>query len=102
MKQNLTVTDLHYHRNGICGVGFVAAKFTFKENGRIYPAIATIFEINDEGKSTGHCAVLVQENDNEIGIHDTWRGDHFEQDLRDFIKSDAGQKMMFPHLETAI
>ena len=96
--KNLKVTALEYHRNGVGGIGFAVARFTFEETvgAGEFSAVATIFS-SDE-KFTGYCAVLVEGEDGKIDITSKWRGDHFEEELRQFIASAAGQKMMFPFL----
>lgn len=100
-QNKIRVTDLEYHRNGISGVGFVTARFTFKGDGRKrHSAIATVFDSNgDDEKFTGYCSVLVEDSETgKINIHSRWRGDHFERDLRWFIKSAEGHVMMWPSL----
>lgn len=83
MAQRLTFQSLRYHRNGSFGVGYYAARFTC---GRDQLA-AVVF---DEAE---HVAIL------DDGGR-SWRCEDFEQDLRAFIDSAAGQSMAWPTLPT--
>ena len=69
-RKDIRDLRVRYHRNGICGNSFFACSFTFE--GR--PMVATVFE------ASGDCAVL-----DPTDINSRWRGDHFEDILRDHI-----------------
>ena len=78
-KTTLSDIEVAYHRNGVGGAPFHLIKFTRLEKGPDYPKesplIAVVFE--DEGS----VAVIDSKDDNS-----KWRGDYFEQPLRDIIK----------------
>lgn len=91
------ISDVSYHRNGVSGVGFTVVRFKFEENADTYSAVAVLF--NDQsgsGLCNGECAVLIEGEDGRIDIHSKWRGDHFEEELREYIDSEDGKKKMFP------
>ncbi len=98
-EMKIKVSALEYHRNGISGEGFTVARFSFKGEGRSrIEAIATVFNADEDVRRTGYCAVVSLNEQGQPDITSCWRGDHFETDLRFFIESDAGKRMMFPHL----
>ena len=79
----ITVTQLAYHRNGICGNGFYAILFDDAEFG---PMVATLFD------EPGNCAVLqvpmLSEPDKGVAFGvNSWRGDHYEGLLREAVKT---------------
>lgn len=87
MKLIGRVLKIAYHRNGIAGNGFYVV--LFKPSGRYegHPTLflATVFN------EPGNIAVLALDSqrglDNRIiGFADnSWRGDHFEPELREYI-----------------
>lgn len=80
----LTPLLISYHRNGVSGAGFWAV--VFEAEGNDYDndkerMLGTVFE------STGHCAVVSIDRLPDIRFSfNSWRGDHFEPQLRDWIK----------------
>ena len=74
----LTIIDIAHHRNGICGAPFAVVLFedSGPEGSR---KIAILFE------AAYHCAVLdvakLAAGDIAFGSN-SWRGDHYEPDLR--------------------
>jgi hypothetical protein len=78
----LTIIDIAHHRNGICGIPFAVVLFTDtgSEGSR---KVAILFE------QEGHCAVLdvdkLAQGDIAFGSN-SWRGDRFEQPLRNAIR----------------
>ena len=81
----LDIAKTAYHRNGICGEGFHAITFRWKDegNGQHRHMVAILFE------EQGQCAVLdIDElTKDNIGFAqgNSWRGDHFEPDLRETL-----------------
>lgn len=102
MKHVKTVQEVAYHRNGIGGTGFYAVRFTAdiepqsEEDSKIWntPATAGQKDANwlaivfDE---PGSCAVVCLDLIPTCGVKfaggNSWRGDRFEPELRDAIKS---------------
>jgi len=72
----LKIIDITFHRNGVCGAPFSVILFEDEGADR---KVAIIFE------RTGHCAVLAVDKlaagDIAFGSN-SWRGDHYESDLR--------------------
>jgi hypothetical protein len=78
----LTITDIASHRNGICGTPFAVVLFTDTgpEGSR---KVAILFE------QEGHCAVLDVDKLAQGAIafgSNSWRGDRYEQPLRNAIR----------------
>lgn len=76
---NLDVRSVNWHRNGIGGEGFFAILFRDEDVGA--DMVATLFD------GPGQCAVLrvPDLSDPEKGVRfgiNSWRGDHYETDLR--------------------
>jgi hypothetical protein len=82
----LKIDEIACHRNGICGNGFHAVRFHWKpEDGKKSEAFLGI--VFDE---EGSCAVLSLDRIAECGVAfgpNSWRGDHFEGDLRAAINN---------------
>lgn len=74
----IQVQAARYHRNGVAGEGF--HHIAFREGRSALTAI-----LFDE---PGHLAVMDAEGD-------SWRCEDFEDDLRAFLASDAGQHMVW-------
>lgn len=74
----LTVHEIAHHRNGICGEPFYVVRFDDKEAGK--NMIGIVFESNF------HVAVLSADETAKGNIAfargNSWRGDHFQADLR--------------------
>jgi hypothetical protein len=80
---NLEIIGVAHHRNGICGAPFNV--ILFEDAGpQGSRKVAILFE------PEGHCAVLdvdkLAQGDIAFGSN-SWRGDHFEQPLRDAIRN---------------
>ena len=85
----IKIRKIDFHRNGVSGEGFHVATFDWEDKDEdekvVRHMVATIFE------AQGQCAVLdINEllKDN-IGVAEgnSWRGDHFEEELRKEIKN---------------
>lgn len=90
-KVTINVKQIEFHRNGIAGEGFYAILFTSDSDGMggvegdsLF--VATLFD------EPGYCAVLrvpdLSEADKGVtfGIN-SWRGDVFEDELRQAVKN---------------
>lgn len=87
MARTLTLENVAYHRNGICGEGFRVVNFHDSDNG---PMMAVVFPY---GKRD-NCRIAVFNRDklkeDEIGFgHNSWRGDHYETWLQAVIVVDS-------------
>ncbi len=84
----MTIKNLKidYHRNGVSGNGFHVATFNWKDDGekKQRHMVAIIFE------GQGDCAVLdideTAKDNIEFANGNSWRGDHFEDELRKAIE----------------
>ncbi len=87
----IKVTELSYHRNGICGEGFYAVLFDWDDEGTRRKMVASVFD----GK--GRCAVydVAQLADGNIAFAqgNSWRGDNFEPELRKAIKKHTSNRI---------
>lgn len=92
----LTITSSDYHRNGVCGEGFYV--FLFRDNVEKRNMMAVVFPL-DGGKFysvdeknrqewNGRVSVfdvdLVAQGNIVFGVN-SWRGDHYEAELRKYI-----------------
>jgi hypothetical protein len=81
---NLKIKQVSYHRNGVSGEGFHAVLFDWKDEGKLHHMVGTVFD------GAGQCAVYdVQELEKgniAFACGNSWRGDHFEGELREAIK----------------
>lgn len=80
----MVITSLKYHRNGSFGAGYFHARLQWRADGRRYVGTAVIFDASE------HVAVV-----SDGGV--PFRCEDFEDELRTFIASPAGQQMAFPH-----
>lgn len=74
MQSEITVkiTDKQWHRNGVCGIGFVVVEFTFSDGEHTdKPAKMVIFHPEGEGATPEHYAVITDDTSEK------WRGDWF-------------------------
>lgn len=84
MNMIYKVNEIAYHRNGVNGNGFYAAKFTQRNGRQFQHMIAIVFE------EKGNCAVFDQ---SLLGLgnikfsENSWRGDEYEPELREAIES---------------
>jgi hypothetical protein len=91
---NLVVTELHYHRNGVGGAGYYAGRAEWKPEDRIFRVMFVAFISTDAEclEAPGHIAILDQDD-----LDISFRFEDFEADLRKLICSRGGQVMAFPH-----
>ena len=79
-NEEIKVTQIDYHRNGISGEGFTVCLFKYKEGRRVHNMVGILFGRN------GQCAVLdvqeLQDGNIEFAKGNSWRGDYFEPTLR--------------------
>ena len=79
----LTIKEIAYHRNGIGGDGFYVVLFNWREGRKTRHMFATLFDEH------GQCAVLDTDETAQGNVAfangNSWRGDDFEDDLRDAI-----------------
>lgn len=90
----LEIEEIAYHRNGICGEGFHLVKFTDSIEG---PMLGVVFALegNEVAPWNGRCAIMQRDklNDGVIAFGaNSWRGDHWEEPLRQAIKDDSDAK----------
>lgn len=82
----LKIIESSFHRNGIGGNGFYAIRFQWKpeDSDSAENFLATLFD------EAGSCAVIGLDRIPSMGIAfaqgNSWRGDHFESELRQHIK----------------
>ncbi|MBO6755735.1 MAG: hypothetical protein JJ902_05380 [Roseibium sp.] len=81
----MVITGLTHRRNGVFGAGYYHARLKWRANGKTIVGTAIVFEEPE------HVAVY-----SDCG--DSYACEDFENDLRIFIESQAGQQMAFPHL----
>ena len=102
--QKIEVLECEYHRNGIGGEGFYAIRFRWlnREDSPPCVMLAVLFD------EPGQCAVIDptmaagDEGTVRFGTN-SWRGDTFEDQLREHVKGDEdtgrmGPFSMFPEL----
>lgn len=97
MTLTLTVTALDYHRNGISGVGFYVALFDWQDGPTLRHMVASLFPSPDDKDGdafrafNGLCAVFdvseLAKGNIDFAWGNSWRGDHFEHQLRAAIKA---------------
>ena len=86
---DIQIQEASFHRNGISGLGFYAIRFQFKPEDAEKPEnfLATLFD------EQGACAVVSLDRIESHGVGfakgNSWRGDHFEGELRKRIKEDG-------------
>jgi len=84
----MKIIKVAYHRNGVCGEGFNVVTFNYKDIDtrpvKNRHMIGVLFE------EQGQCAVLdideLTKDNIEFASGNSWRGDHFEVELRQKIK----------------
>lgn len=90
MKTKIDVQEISFHRNGICGESFFAVRFKHRANGPRKPAenfLATVFA------KRGHVSVISLDRIADTGVAfgcNSWRGDQFEDLLREEIACFSG------------
>jgi len=86
---NLKIQECSFHRNGVGGLGFYAIRFQWKPDDADDPEnfLATLFD------EAGACAVISLDRIEKCGVAfaqgNSWRGDHFEKELRRIVKEDG-------------
>lgn len=87
MRNEKLVKKIHeiaYHRNGVGGNGFYAVRFQAlsDENNEPMEMVATIF--NEQGNCAVLCLNFLQKDENPTVAfgYNSWRGDHYEGELR--------------------
>ena len=78
----LKILKASFHRNGVGGAGFYA--IIFKDVGEKKTMVASLFDENC------YCAVYdieqLQKHNIEFGNGNSWRGDHYETELRPLLE----------------
>jgi hypothetical protein len=92
----LSNVKIDYHRNGVAGDPFHVATFTMREGKEKHHMVAVLFEKRQ-------CAVfdideLVKDNI-AFAKGNSWRGDHFEDELRQKIKAMDREDFFENHFE---
>lgn len=92
---NLQIQEITRHRNGVCGNPFYVVLFTLDtkeiglDNGKEEKFLATLFD------DPGSCAVIGLDRIETMGVSfaegNSWRGDHFEDQLRKIIANGSLQ-----------
>jgi len=86
----LTVKEAHYHRNGISGEPFHAVRFSFTNdrNGEKQDnMLAIVFGAKDQPLNP-RVAVFNEDMLPDVRfMYNSWRGDHFADELYSFIKN---------------
>ena len=81
----MEIKKIDYHRNGICGAGFHIVIFDDKKE-KLKNMVAFVFE------GQGNIAVInideLSKHNIEFAQGNSWRGDHFESEIREAIKQD--------------
>ena len=75
------VTDITYHRNGICGRPFYSVRFAYNSGDGIEPNMLAIMPENANLKDNTECFVIDMNHPTE-----KWRGDDFARDVRAAVK----------------
>lgn len=95
-QAELVVTELHFHRNGVCGAGYYAGRAEWTPDDKTFHVMFAAF-IRPEGEreyeAEGHIAIM---DCDDYTI--SFRFEDFEAGLRKFIFSRGGDVMMYPHL----
>lgn len=79
----MEIIEIDFHRNGVSGESFYAVLFKYKANKGEETFLASVFE------ESGYCSVISLDRIEKYGIrfgNNSWRGDHFETDLRKAIE----------------
>ena len=83
------IEQIAYHRNGVCGAPFYAVLFTANEDGKRY--LASVFE------ASAHVSVICLDRIADHGVtfgDNSFRGDHFEDELRPAIAQHHGEEWL--------
>jgi len=89
---NIKIKEYSYHRNGVSGNGFYAIIFLHAPDESIKEEtfLATLFD------EPGSCAVISLDRIEKCGIAfakgNSWRGDNFENELREIIETEENKK----------
>lgn len=87
-----SIKQIEWHRNGVAGTGFYAILFDNKEHGLM---LAILFD------EPGYCAVVRVEDlsQDERGVTfgiNSWRGDRYEDELREAVKNQRETNRLGP------
>ena len=87
------VTQLDYHRNGICGLGFHVGIVKETDDGETREMLVIRFPKDEADKLTGMvvCAAfdLAKLDEREIRFfHNSWRGDHYADVMDEAIQAE--------------
>lgn len=88
----ITITSVHYHRNGVGGIGFHSVTFGWRDDDRkARRMVASVWSEEQHG-GDGYYSVLDATEADAGNVFSAWRGDHFERALRAAIADwDADQ-----------
>ena len=79
---NLVIEEIAYHRNGVSGVGFHVVKFSEPSEER--QMLAVLFDTDEWGHVAVFDRKLLGRDIIKFG-ENSWRGDHYEKELRQAI-----------------
>jgi len=82
---DIKIEKVEHHRNGVSGNSFNVVLFEFKEDGKTHRMIGIVFE---ENKSVAVLDRDLLAKDTIEFLKNSWRGDHFEESLREAIEQD--------------
>lgn len=80
MTEIKRIEQIAYHRNGVCGVPFYAVIFTSKQDRKVERFVASVFPDSGCVSVIGLDRALT--TDGVTFSLNSWRGDHFEDELR--------------------
>lgn len=83
MKDKIEIQEIDYHRNGICGEGFHAIIFRWKDGQKWRRMLAHVF--SEPGQCAIHELSDLKDATVKFGVN-SWRGDHFEPAMRRAIE----------------
>ena len=84
----IQLLETKYHRNGVCGIGFIAADFIWSDDDyKNVKARAIIFEDDLDSRDKPIRYAITSEN-----VSDCWRGDHFIDQLWKLVSNDLDNK----------
>lgn len=79
--KNFKVTDVTYHRNGVCGKGFYSVRFSYQDDTFMPNMVAVMPSEAVDAKNCEECFIL-----NLNDPTSNWRGDQFASDVRAAVK----------------
>jgi hypothetical protein len=81
---NLRVTKSDYHRNGVSGEGFHVVLFDWVKEGDEQKGMCA-FVFSQLGRIAVTKVGELAYGNIEFGNGNSWRGDHFEEDIRKYL-----------------